>query len=234
MKKILLLGSQHGNEPLGELLLEYISSYHPKLLSHIDYIVGNPRAKAQNVRFIESDLNRSFNGMATTYEERRATEILHLIKKNGYLLVLDLHTTTCNQPPCLIAADPRHSFMQASHIPHIVHMNHAIVASSLIGASKQAISVEANIEQIDSTLLSSLCQDIYRFIENKPLKGERTVYEIADLLLKSEVTLAQANTLVNFEKSEHGFYPVLTGENSYKKHTDYLGFKAYVSYQIKV
>lgn len=230
MKKILILGSQHGNELLGETLHAYIQKQRPELLPYITYLPGNIRARQQNVRYIESDLNRSYNGRRTTYEERRAGRILAYIKRHAFDLVLDMHTTTCQQPPCLIVASPDGAiapFLRASSIDTVVHMNHDIVRTSLIGVCPEAVSIEVNRRTLSRALMTALSDDLQRYIDSNTTYAEKTVYEVGDLLKKTELSEEEASTLCNFQKSPLGFYPVLVGENSYKKQTTYLGFKAY-------
>jgi succinylglutamate desuccinylase len=237
MNKILLLGSQHGNELLGEHLYDYITTRRPDLLSVVTFKKGNLRAYRQNVRYIESDLNRSYTGGKTTYEERRANAILKYIKAQAFDLVLDLHTTTCDQPPCLIIAGitkDNRQFIRASSIEKIVHMNHKIVETSLIGVYPKSVSIEVNKTQLGPELMEQLVSDIERYIRIVSYDKPKTIYEIGGLIDKDEITAEQAEKLQNFEMSPFGFYPVLVGENSYKKYTKYLGFKAYKTYQSKV
>lgn len=227
--KILLLGSQHGNELLGEKLYAYIDQHHPNLISHISYLVGNPQARRRNVRFIESDLNRSYNGRRDTYEERKAGRILRYIRDEQFDLVLDLHTTTCLQPPCLIIADSHpelQQFLRASSCEKIVHINHDIVTTSLIGVCSRAVSIEVNKDDVSPQLLETLCDDLRRFIANQASSITQYVYEVTEPLAKTDIDEKQALLLENFVLSPSGFYPILVGENSYKKHTNYLGFKA--------
>jgi succinylglutamate desuccinylase len=235
--KILLLGSQHGNELLGEKLYAHILKHQPELADHVQYVVGNPEARRQRKRFIESDLNRSYNGRETTYEERRATYILDIIHEQSFDLILDLHTTTCVQPPCLIVPSIHPElarFLRACSLTRVVHINHAIAKTSLIGACPQAIAIEVNKNDVSPQLLSSLCADIHRFIKQEATHTKKQIYEVTELLAKGSFTESQAGQLVNFTRSSHGFYPILVGENSYKKHTDYLGFKADKMYEIEV
>jgi succinylglutamate desuccinylase len=238
MNKILLLGAQHGNELLGRQLYGHIARRRPQILPFITYKAGNLRAYKQNVRYIESDLNRSYTGKRHTYEERRATRILKYIIQNKFNLVLDLHTTTCEQPPCFIApgvTPGTERFIRASSITRIVQMNHSIVASSLIGNCTQAISIEVNRQEAEaSTLLDALCDDIERYILGDTGTATKTIYHVDDLLKKTEVTDAQAAMLHNFQRSAQGYYPILVGENSYKKQTEYLGFKAYETETIRL
>lgn len=234
--KILILASQHGNEYSGEKLYKYIKQRRPGLLRYVDYFLANPRARKQRVRYIESDMNRSYTGKKTTHEERRALKTLKRIDEQEYDIVLDMHTTTTVQPPCIILAKPgqeNNAYLQASSIQHIVAMGHTIVDTALNGRRGHALSIEVN-QSIDDTLLSDLCDDIDRFIRREVYPSDKYVYEVKDLLGKSEMSEADANKLQNFTLSERGFYPVLVGENSYKEQTDYLGFKAYKRYKLKV
>ena len=67
---ILLLGSPHGNEILGDVLYAYIQKHRRDLLPRVTFLIGNIKAKKAGVRYIESDLNRSYNNRRSTYEER--------------------------------------------------------------------------------------------------------------------------------------------------------------------
>jgi hypothetical protein len=231
MNKILLLGAQHGNELLGEQLHKHITRYRPQLLPFITYRVGNPKAYKKKTRYVESDLNRSYTAKNQTYEERRAKRILSYIQQNGFNLVLDLHTTTCEQPPCFIipGITPEVTrFLRASSITRVVQMNHAMVATSLIGNCPQALSIEINRQEAGLTkTLDALCNDIECYFLGDTGVATKTVYPVDSLLKKTEVTDEEANLLRNFQLSPQGYYPILVGENSYKKQTDYLGFKAY-------
>lgn len=228
MKKVLLLGSQHGNELLGEHLYFYIVKNRPTLKYYVEFVVANPAARQKKVRYIESDLNRSYNGKNSTYEERRANEIRSFIARGKFTLILDLHTTTCIQPPCLITSSVEHPFINASSVNHIVHMSHDIVRTSLIGVCEQAISIEINKNEAKiKATLSELCDDIERYLGDDIVTAQKSTYIVRELLKKSEMPPNELSKLRNFHKSKFGFYPILLGENSYKKQTNYLGFKAY-------
>jgi succinylglutamate desuccinylase len=234
--RILLLGSQHGNEYLGERLFEYIKNSHADLLDNVTFVIANPRARKQRLRYVESDMNRSYTGHSSTYEERRAQKILRLISESDFDVVLDMHTTTTEQTPCLIVASIRPEnvrFIQASSIDKIVVMNNPITATTLNGVCPQAISVEIN-ESFTDDILENLCADISRYVENKPSIAEKYAYEVTHLLEKAEITDEEATMLRNFTLSPQGYYPILVGENSYKHQTNYRGFKAYKRYKFKV
>ena len=229
MKKILLLGSQHGNELLCERLYAYMKNHHPQLLPYCTYKLANPRARNKGVRFIESDMNRSYNGTLTTYEATRAKYITTYINEGGFDIILDLHTTVCDQPPCFILPelkDSTSSFIRASHIDRVVLLTDPIVQTSLIGTHPNVIAVEVANNQLNNKLFEMLCRDIQYYISGPVEPSVKKVYTVPGLLLKSEVTGEMIDSLINFEKTKDGYIPILVGLNSYRKTTHYLGFKA--------
>lgn len=227
--KILLLASQHGDELLGEKLYEYLKRSHLELLPSIEFKIANPPAHQRGVRFIVSDMNRSYTTDLKTDEAILAAKLLKYIRQQQFDLVLDLHTTRCVQPPCLIVRRVQtrnERFISASSYNHIVLMRDRIVESSLIGNVDSAVSVEVSGDDLGDEIYEQLCSDIRRYIDGERSSAKKDFFEVLGLLRKDELPASEANRLVNFQKSSRGFYPILVGENSYKKNTDYLGFKA--------
>lgn len=229
--KILLLGSQHGDELLGDRLYAHIKTHYQGLLPHITFMIGNPEAHALGVRFIESDLNRSYNGGTATREERRAGYLRSYITENDFDLVLDLHTTVCNQPPCFITHTIRsetRAFLRASHVERVVLLSDPIIHSSLDSVSPNVLAIEVANSDISNELLDELCKDLERFVEGRSEYTTKKVYDVPALLLKSEVPENEMGSLVNFQPTSQGFIPILVGTSagSYAKTTHYLGFKA--------
>src|SRR5688500_4098990 len=95
--RILIVGAQHGNEKLGPRLQRYLKNDKSGKFKNVDYLCGNPRALRADVRFIDTDLNRSYKPQTPiTYEEKRAKKILKIIQQSQYDYVLDVHTTTAD------------------------------------------------------------------------------------------------------------------------------------------
>lgn len=97
-KDILLtvMGLTHGNEWAGVAVindtLEFLQRSGLPLPGPIAFVLGNPEAARQNLRFIESDLNRSFNhANVATAEQRRALELAPILSRTHWLV--DLHQT---------------------------------------------------------------------------------------------------------------------------------------------
>jgi len=102
-KKLLIVSGTHGNEVNPIMAVDkfrnLISASQNK---HFEFILGNPLACQKGLRYLDIDLNRSFdlekyNLNKDLYEIQRAQE---LVKKYGPTsskecqIVLDLHTTT--------------------------------------------------------------------------------------------------------------------------------------------
>lgn len=92
--KLLVLGGTHGNELLG---IELVKILQANPIPGIDAVIANPRAVEKGVRFIETDLNRSF-GEGESYEYRRAQELKETTK--NYDIVFDFHNTQTLSNDC--------------------------------------------------------------------------------------------------------------------------------------
>ncbi|HEY0523712.1 MAG TPA: succinylglutamate desuccinylase/aspartoacylase family protein [Stellaceae bacterium] len=85
-------GNEYGGLPVVNAVCDYIrkGTISPRIA--IGFILGNVDAAINGRRFIERDMNRSFNrGVAETVEDRRAREVEKLLKRTQYFV--DLHQT---------------------------------------------------------------------------------------------------------------------------------------------
>lgn len=225
--KILLIAATHGNEPLGPQLISYIINKRPELLEYIDFMIGNPRALAHKTRYIESDLNRSYSLGDGTYEERRANEIAHHIRNTKPDLVLDMHTTTCTEPPIMIVkdtVDPMvRRFLRNCHIEKVLQVT---TEHDGAGITPSFIAYEVMSRAVKYPLLDSICDDIQHFIDDSISTVSKKLYKMSGKIYKSEVTKNQVGSFVNFEIHPLGFVPIMVGERAYRQQTDYIGFKA--------
>lgn len=96
MKRILFVVCTHGDELAGhKLFQDYPYGETDKVSWKV--IIGNPEAVSLNTRYIESDLNRSFNiKKPRTYEEKRAQILKSYFKE--YDEIYDIHTTRSIHP----------------------------------------------------------------------------------------------------------------------------------------
>lgn len=225
--KILLIAATHGDELLGIKLYERLLRQRSPLLESIDFLIGNPRAYARRTRYTDADLNRSYESNSSAYEARRAQEIKHYIHTTAPAIVLDMHTTNCLQPSCLIVhnldGDTKKRFLRASHVERILQVQ---AMGDIATLGDNVIGYEVSNQAITPELLDAVAQDIQHFVDHKEPHATKHIYTMQDKIYKHEVTHEQAKSFVNFEKHELGYIPIMTGNNSYKRQTDYLGFKA--------
>ncbi|MBI4781826.1 MAG: aspartoacylase [Oscillatoriophycideae cyanobacterium NC_groundwater_1537_Pr4_S-0.65um_50_18] len=114
MSHVLIVGGTHGNELTGAYLTQKFQQ-SPHLLENrsfqVQTLLGNPKAFAKGVRYIDQDLNRSFdrpclqNADHSNYESQRAREISQSFEANfdaSTTVIIDIHSTTANMGLTLI------------------------------------------------------------------------------------------------------------------------------------
>jgi len=216
--KILIVTMQHGNEVFGQTIINHFNG------SNIDTVIANPKAYEQRKRFIETDMNRSYNRDGQkSYEEKRADEVRELAEK--YDFVIDIHTTTADIDFVPIIARLNGQVKQAlSHLPgkNVAQMEFAGAEHSLIGSIDNSISIEFNEEYAKTSEALSIVAALVMGLENDTHGSslDKTLYHITGTI--SEDTNIDNES--NFRFSDmHKFYPFLIGEKNYK---GYLGFYA--------
>ncbi|PPJ63159.1 aspartoacylase [Cuspidothrix issatschenkoi] len=113
INRVVIVGGNHGNEFTGIYLVKKFHN-HPDLVHRSSFetlsLLGNPKAIAARVRYVEKDLNRCFvqlrnEDKPANYEELRAREIQTILKPKVPDIedvIIDLHTTTSNMGLCII------------------------------------------------------------------------------------------------------------------------------------
>lgn len=117
INRVLLVGGTHGNELIGVYLVKKFEQY-PELIRRPSFetltLLGNSKAVEACVRYIDQDLNRSFDlqkheNLNSLYENQRATEIRAKFGQIGEMpidLIIDQHSTTSNVGFMLILDNP--------------------------------------------------------------------------------------------------------------------------------
>jgi aspartoacylase len=109
LNRVLVFGATHGNEWSGAFIVNrYLEKFKKKFPElNLEFILANPRAFQESRRFIDEDLNRSFQFLKadrTTYELELARNISKQIQEEP-CIVIDLHTTTANLGMTIIVVD---------------------------------------------------------------------------------------------------------------------------------
>ncbi len=225
MAKILAIISTHGNEPLGPNLLVYMLAKRSKLLGDIEFIVANPRAYYQDIRYAESDLNRSYGLDLDTYEARRAKIIEERIRLLDPELVLDFHTTTAEQPDLLITANRKdkatRDFINASTIENVLTVE---PLSDITTVAPHFVAYEVSNSHLNDGLYEQICTDIERYLNGGAVSLERNFYKMTGKILPKE-----AQSIANLENFVYNnslrAIPAFLGERAYEEEGGYVGFK---------
>ena len=194
------------------------------MLEYVDMLIGNPRAFAACKRYIESDINRSYNTALDTYESRRADYIKNYIAVNKPDLVIDFHTTTAVQPNCLITSTindgETRRYLRASRV------NRIIVVRPLCDITEVAshfVAYEIPNDNINTALLGTICDDIMRFVRSEVASNNKVVYQMQGKILTNDSDILSSRDNFVYRKDLH-YTPSFIGEKAYKEDGTYIGF----------
>ena len=225
MTKILAIISTHGNESLGPNLLAYMLAKRSKLLENMEFIMANPRAYTKNVRYTESDLNRSYGLGLDTYEGQRAKVIEERIRLLKPELVLDFHTTTAEQPNILITADKNNEvvrrFINSSAVKDVLVVK---PLNDITTVAPNFVAYEVPNSHLNDDLYGQICADIARYLDEETVDQARTFYKMTGKILPEEEkdTVGLKNFVYNDTLQT---IPAFLGEEAYKQDDTYAGFR---------
>ncbi len=104
LKQVLIVAGTHGNELSGiylhKLIKEGLYAVDRSTFS-ASSIIANPEAQKQNIRYIDSDLNREFSASnkvesSNSHESKVANQFIEHHANTNDQLIIDLHNTTSN------------------------------------------------------------------------------------------------------------------------------------------
>uniref|UniRef100_A0A7C3KEU6 Probable aspartoacylase n=1 Tax=Oscillatoriales cyanobacterium SpSt-418 TaxID=2282169 RepID=A0A7C3KEU6_9CYAN len=151
LNRVAIVGGTHGNECIGVYLKKKFSQ-SPTLVQRPSFstqvLLANPQAVAAGVRYIDRDLNRSFdhdrlqNESLANYEDLRAKSIDQMIGPSSDApvdVILDIHSTTSNLGLTLIIDDEKLFTLRLAS--YLQHLNSAIKVYSTVhsGRSRDAL-----------------------------------------------------------------------------------------------
>ena len=201
-RTVRIVAGQHGNERGPVRALEAYG---------IDFELGNPKAYEKNVRFIDQDLNASYNVDENTHESARAEEILGCISPDD--VVLDFHTTSAKGPPFAILTDAAMiPLAERTGVRYAVLMTHNIKNGHALINVRDGISVEISGYDTQSSFDNTL------LITDHLKSGKRTQLELYEVFER----ITEPGDYENFVACADGTIPVLVGEESY----DFIGLRA--------
>lgn len=233
-----IVGSVHGDEPCGKEAIKRFIESNYELKKPVKFIVANEEALEQNVRFLDTDLNRSFPGdsLSDNHEKRLAAKIMKEIEGKK---VLDIHTTRSYPEPFATFTEinsTNRQLLRSSGVENAVlfpeesgtlhEQTDGIVVEAGYQGTEQAVENAHNLMinflasegVIDADFMRS-DPDIYEYYET--VEGDwRFVAENFRKVKKGETFGERENdTLEAVEE----FYPILMSTDGYEGQ---LGFKA--------
>lgn len=223
-KQQVLVICQHGNERAPKEVLD--KYFH----GQFEVVLANKKAYEKNIRFIKTDLNRSFPGNKNgSLEEKIASNLLRTLKK--YQQVVDLHTATCDTPIFIILTKTTKKHLELARstgIEKIVYMQESIASGkALIDHVPVGISIEAGDEKLQVTK-KRIKKVLNNLMSGKDSKSKLQYYSVFGIIkketgheqlvssIKHFKKVKKGDTLTNIRKSEFDFYPVLPRETNYK------------------
>ena len=202
LNKILIIGGTHGNEKTGVDVVHYFKSCKIK---NIDTLIANPRAVNNNCRFIETDLNRSFNLQKKSYEERRAVFISKKMKQ--YDFIIEFHNTN-SMTNCAIITNKRPTILQSKMIKYF-GFKHVVVMPPKNSLSSQNPS---KIISFEISTNKKEFSSIFFIQKILLIKNEINCYDFRSFMIYKYVGVKiYKNTLQKFSfkiKDFIDFYPI--------------------------
>lgn len=236
--KFTVVGSIHGDEPAGKKSIEKVLDSDYEFKKPVKFIIANEKALKENVRFIESDLNRSFPGdkESNKHEERLAAELL---KEIGDSKVLDIHTTHSFDSPFANTKsfeDPEMEMIKASGAEYAVKFEEnqgtltdfktGIVVETGLQHSNQAVENAVNVIENFLAYFNVIDEEFEvskpnLFVQEEKVEEDwQFLKENFQKVEKGEVYASRGDEEL---VAEEDFYPVLMSTNGYN---GVLGHKA--------
>lgn len=217
--KIAILSCVHGNENYSLKIFKRLKKIN-LLYGTLNLYLVNELAHKQNKRFIDTDLNRSFNlnkNNKESYEINLSKQIITKLKKYDY--IIDMHSTTSKTNPFLIYINKeleKSFFLNSFNICKKVYIPNA--EFSLIGQFKNAISIEISISNGYKSAIKNGTKYIESFLTNLKLIDKKI---INNKYFENYICIGTTNKnskLKDFKLTKTNnkyFYPMLSGEVSY-------------------
>ncbi len=245
--QILINVCTHGDEQIGLQVVERLKQLDV-LTSSTTVLVANEAALKADVRFIETDLNRSFPGdPGGSLEEQLAHSLRPTISAAD--VVLDIHSTKSDLKDAIIVTKltPKTlEYIQVIGPRNLIFMNIG-TGTALISQAKIGIAFEYG-QDTEESAIAATTEGIERLVrhleqpQSTPTQNDTRMMNIFEVYSDAKrpegyTILPSVHNYMRIEKgepyatndtdyifAEEAFYPILFGEKTYKT---YFGFKAH-------
>ncbi|MBS3064543.1 MAG: succinylglutamate desuccinylase/aspartoacylase family protein [DPANN group archaeon] len=206
---VALVACIHGDEQIWINVIEKIKLEVPKEITLV-VIIANEKAKTENTRFIQSDLNRVFPGALNgDYESQLAFILKNILQTFDY--VIDLHSTEAITEMFAIFTK-NEAFRLLDFIPlkNIVAIPKILAkGKSLIDNVSCGVSIEVNDNEDIDQLKQMLNETLNNIVKQIQTEINKDYYHVFDNC-KEDIAFE------NFVEYKKEFIPILYGAKSYK------------------
>lgn len=226
-KRVAIVGCVHGDEKYSLRVFKSLKSLS-LLQGEVDFFIGNFEAFKVNKRYVDEDLNRSFNKELNSYESQLSKKIIEELSSYDY--IIDLHSTTAKTNPFMIITNIENkNFAKKIRINKVVFIEDE-KKTALISNFKNAFSLEISDKSYKSSIKNSRKYIVNflkneGFIENKTVSKEFKYNNIYKVIEKSENCLNKNFKRINREGKTR--YQILNGEKSYENQRGFETIKVY-------
>lgn len=222
VNRVAIVGGTHGNERIGVQLIKKFE-WRPDDVQRSSFstqmLLANPRAVAAGVRYIDRDLNRSFerdrlqNQMLVSYEDHRAKEISQIINSDSNApvdVILDMHSTTSNAGLTLIIDEENVFTLRLAAYLQQIHSSVKVYSTSHSGREQDALRSLAKFGfclEVGPVAQNVLNADLFQ-------KTELLIHTILNYLeqhnrnevklLNCLLTLYRYLEAIDYPRNEHG------------------------------
>jgi predicted deacylase len=204
-----IVGAVHGDEPCGLRAIDWLLETQPPVSRPVELIVANERALEQGVRYVDADLNRSFQYVAPGAHEADLAEQLRA--RIRHKTVLSIHSTQSTSDPFAIV-----SGLDDGVAPIVAGLSvEAVVdagpptAGRIFDTSSTVVEVEAGLQGSEAAADSARALAEEFLIATGALSGaverrEHPLFELGSAISKPPAT--------DYEVHAQNFSPVAEGE----------------------
>jgi succinylglutamate desuccinylase len=230
--KVAVIAGIHGDEVFG---LKIVGELDQRSDQNVITMVAHAEAIAKRRRYVDQDLNRSFEVIGESKEARLAKSIKSKLRSMRPDFIIDIHTSVSDVSCVAIvpSIEPKIVVMaQALGVQAIVLMPCMLTRRSLIGQyPKTSLSLEFGRRYRSDKLAKEVAERITRCIPFKQLASDLEIYEVYATITKDYPGLSRINSLT-FDKTLEGF-PFLAGPTTYESIGGFLARKLGDQYQSK-
>lgn len=244
--ELVIVGSVHGDEPCGKRAIEWLLEEQPPVSRPVRLIVANEEALERSVRYLDADLNRSFNYVPTdsAHEAGLADRLRKLIRGHT---VLSIHSTRSTRDPFAIVSgvnDGVASIVSRLSVEAVVDAG-TPKDGRIFDTTSTVVEVEAGYQGSEEATDNAIQLMEEFLIATGALEGaiepvEQPLFELGNAIQKPEATSYEVFA-TNFSLVEEGevyaaaddepvraeqpFWPVLVSADGYSNIFGYRGTK---------